>query len=443
MSNKSNDPFELDYMPPIVAASRRQARKFAVVTMGVVIGLVLLFLAWASLAEIDESVRGNGKIIPSSKTQMIANLEGGIIEEVFVREGDLVEPNQILMRIDKTIAQARYSGDRTQYVQFLATAARLRAQISGEDFVVPEIIQEEAPDVAAEEMNHYRESIAKVENEIAIAQDEVNQKKQELLEFEGKLEQSQEEKGFAEQELAMIEPLVKRGLTAKRDLLRLKRDISDLKGEISSANANIPRARSDFEQAQKELNKVKSDLRNQDLEQLRDIEVRLAEAQGQMTEYGDRMNRTDLRSPVKGIVKDVKVKTVGGVIEPGEDVIEIVPYEDKLLVEANINPKDVAFIHPGQKATVKVTAYDYAVYGSLEANLEGISADTSYDEQQQQWFYRIWLRTDDNHLEKAGEVLPIIPGMTAEVDILTNKRTVLQYILKPIIRGLDRSFTER
>lgn len=443
MSNKSNDPFELDYMPPIVAASRRQARKFAVVTMGVVIGLVLLFLVWASLAEIDESVRGNGKIIPSSKTQVIANLEGGIIEEVFVREGDVVEPNQILMRIDKTIAQARYSGDRTQYLQFLATAARLRAQINREDYVVPEIIQQEVPEVALEAMNHYRESMAKVENEIAIAQDEVNQKKQELLEFEGRLEQSQEEKGFAEQELAMIEPLVRRGLTAKRDLLRLKRDISDLKGEISSAKANIPRARSDYEQAQKELNKVKSDLRNQDLEQLRDIEVRLAEAQGQMIEYGDRMNRTDLRSPVKGIVKDVKVKTVGGVIEPGEDVIEIVPYEDRLLVEANINPKDVAFIHPGQKATVKVTAYDYAVYGSLEAKLEGISADTSYDEQQQQWFYRIWLRTDDNHLEKAGEVLPIIPGMTAEVDILTNKRTVLQYILKPIIRGLDRSFTER
>ena len=443
MSNKSNDPFELDYMPPIVAASRRQARKFAVVTMGVVIGLVLLFLVWASLAEIDESVRGNGKIIPSSKTQMIANLEGGIVEEVFVREGDVVEPNQILMRIDKTIAQARYSGDRTQYFQFLATAARLRAQINGEEYVVPEIIQKEAPDVAAEEMNHYRESMAKVENEVAIAQDEVNQKKQELLEFEGRLEQAEEEKGFAEQERAMIEPLVKRGLTAKRDLLRLQRDISDLKGEISSASANIPRARSDFEQAQKELNKVKNDLRNQDLEQLRDIEVRLAEAQGQMTEHGDRMNRTDLRSPVKGIVKDVKVKTVGGIIEPGEDVIEIVPYEDKLLVEANINPKDVAFIHPGQKATVKVTAYDYAVYGSLEAKLEGISADTSYDEQQQQWFYRIWLRTDDNHLEKAGEVLPIIPGMTTEVDILTNKRTVLQYILKPIIRGLDRSFTER
>lgn len=443
MTNQPNDPFELDYLPPIVAASRRQARRFAVVTMGVVIGLVMLFLFWASLAEIDESVRGNGKIIPSQKTQLIANLEGGIIEEIFVREGDLVEPDQILMRIDKTIAEARFSGDREQFLRYLAASARLRAQINGDEFVVPDEVLEGAPQIAQEEMAQYKAAVLKLENELAIANDEVNQKKQELLEFESRLAQAKEEKNLAQQELNMIEPLVRQGLTAKRDLIRIKRDISDLKGEIASAEANIPRAQADFEQAQKELEKVRTDLRNADQEQLRDIEVRLSEARGQMREFGDRVDRTDLRSPVKGIVKDVKIKTVGGVLEPGEDVIEIVPYEDNLVVEANIDPKDVAFIHPGQQATVKITAYDYAIYGGLDADLTGISADTSYDEQKQQWFYRIWLQTDANHLEKGEDSFPIIPGMTVEVDIKTGKRTVLQYIMKPIIRGLNRSFTER
>jgi len=437
------DPLELDYLPPVVAASRRQAKQFAVVTMGVIMGLVVLFFVWASLAKIDETVRGTGRIVPSQKTQMIANLEGGIVKAVLVKEGDIVEPNQVLMKIDKTIAQARYKGDREQYLSYLAAQARLQAQINGTDFAMPSEVTEEAPKIAEETMQHYQDALKQHASEAKIADEVVNQKKQGLIEIQSKLKQSQESYDLAQQELAMIEPLAEQGLTAKRDLLRLKRDLSELSGQIEGATAGVPKAQAELDQALQELQKVKGDLKNRDMEQLRDVQVKLAEEKGTMTENNDRVSRTDLRSPVKGIVKDIKVKTVGGVIQPGQNVIEIVPFEDALVLEANVTPRDIAFIHPGQHATIKITAYDFAIYGGLEGKLQEISADSTYDEQQKQWFYRVTLKADKNHLEKAGTVYPIIPGMAAEVDITTGKRTVLAYLMKPIIRGLNNSFTER
>lgn len=276
-----------------------------------------------------------------------------------------------------------------------------------------------------------------------IANKEILQKQKEIAEQKEKLNQAQDQLTLSEEEVKMVDPLVVEQLISKREILRLKRDTANLKGEVATAKEALAKNEAALEQAQFELNNVENKFQNEDYEQLRDIKIKLEEEHANLLEAQDRMTRTDMRSPVKGIVRDIKIKTIGGVVRGGEEIMQIVPFEDTLLVEANILPSDVAFLHPGQKASVKITAYDYAIYGSLDGKLLEISADTVHDPEQRKDFYRVFLRTDKNYLVHEGKKLPIIPGMTVEVDILTGSRTVMEYMLKPIIKGFSTSFKER
>jgi membrane fusion protein, adhesin transport system len=445
MANFRNSPrtSEYDFMAPKVAAGRISTRKFAVMTLIVIGSLVTLFLIWASFAPIDVVTRGHGQIIPSQRDQIISNLEGGIIKDILVKEGSLVEPGQVLMTIDPVIAKANYKAHREQYLRYLAAATRLQAQLNGKVFHVPEEIQETHPALAAEVQQHYFERKQQLETQQAIAKQVIIQKRQEVEEEKAKIKQAQDQFSLSQQELTMVEPLVAQQLISKREILRLRRDAANLEGAIATGKAAFLKDQAALEQSQYELKQIPIRFQNEDQEQLRDINIKLAEEKGAMLEAQNRMARTEMRSPVKGIVKDIKMKTIGGVIRGGEDVMEIVPYEDTLLVEANVLPRDVAFIHPGQEASVKVTAYDYTIFGSLKAKLIEISADTVYDPEQKKAFYRILLRSDKNYLLYKGKKLPITPGMAVEVDILTGSRTVMEYLLKPIIRAFSQSFTER
>lgn len=434
---------EYDFMAPKVAAKKTTTRKFALMTLTAICSLIILFLIWAFFAEIDVITRGNGHVIPSQKNQIISNLEGGIIKEVFVKEGDIVEASQALMIIDPTVAEARYKDHREQYLRYLAISARLQAQIEGEEYKVPEEIKKEFPSISMEEMQHYIDRQQQVNTQKSIAKQVILQKQQDVAEEKAKIAQAQEQLNLSQQELKMVEPLVKEQLISKREILRLKRDAANLKGEVATGKAALSKDEAVLEQAQYELKQIATRFQNEDQEQLRDIRIKLSEEKAAMLEAQDRMRRTELRTPVKGIVKEIKMKTVGGIIRGGEEVMEVVPFEDTLLIEANVLPSDVAFIHPGQEATVKITAYDYSIYGSLKGELLEISADTVHDPEQKKDYYRVLLRTDKNYLEHNGKMLPIIPGMTVEVDILTGSRTVMQYLLKPIIKGVSQSLRER
>lgn len=434
---------EFDYMAPKIAAKHTKGHRFALITLLIVGGFVTLFFLWASFAEIDVVTRGQGQVIPSQKTQVIAHLEGGVVKEILVKEGDLVEAGQVLMLIDPTVAESKYKTNKEQYLRYIATNARLQAQLNNQEYKVPEEVKTESPLIATESEEHYIQRTQQFNTQKSIAEATVKQKKQELEEDKERLAQSQEQLTLAQEELEMVSPLVAEELISKREILRLKRDVANLKGEVSKAKAAVAKDQAALTQAEQELIQVTNRFRMEDEEQLKELKIKLAEEQGEVRESKDRLARTEIRSPVKGIVKELKIKTVGGVARAGEDIITVVPFEDTLLVEAKVLPSDVAFLHPGQETTVKVTAYDYVIYGSLTGQLLKISADTVYDQEQKKDFYRVLVQTDKNYLEYKGKKLAIIPGMVVDVDVLTGERTVLQYLMKPFIRGAKESFSER
>jgi adhesin transport system membrane fusion protein len=434
---------ELEYMTPKVAATSTETHRFAVITFGVIGTLFILFIIWASFSTISVITNGHGKVIPSQKIQLISHLEGGIIQNVLVREGELVNAGQVLMRLDPNVAQAREKSKREEYLRYLAAADRLQAQIDDKDYTVPDIVKRESPLIAEAEMTHYRERIQQIATQKSIAEQVVIQKRQELEEEKARLTQAETQYELSTKEVKMVSPLVAEQLISKREILRLERDTANLKGEIAKSKASLPKIQAALEQAQFELKQVETRFQNEDLEVLRDVKLKLAEAKGLMFETQDRLNRAEIISPVKGIVKEIKVKTPGGVIRPGEEVMEIVPLDDTLIVEVMVLPSDVAFLHPDQEASVKIAAYDFSIYGSLKGRLIEISPDTVHDQELRKDFYRVKVITDKNYLEHNGKKLPIIPGMTADVDILTGDRTIMQYLLKPILKGAQESFRER
>lgn len=356
----------------------------------------ICFFTWAHFANLDEVTHGQGKVIPSQKIQVIQNLEGGIVREISVREGQMVKKDQVLMVLDDIRFSGGYQENRLKELALTAKVERLTAQMNNQAFSPSAAVSKGVPELVASERELYNSKRREMENlthNLSLIQRQVN----------------------------MTKPLLKSGAVSQVEVLQLEQQASETKSKISSAqSASLD-----------ELNKAKTEL-----SQVKQNEVALK----------DRLDRTTIRSPVKGIVQQLHVNTIGGVINPGVDVIEIVPLDDTLLVSARVKPSDIGFIHPGQNATVKISAYDYAIYGGLEGKVELISADTKIDETkkpQEEGYYEIWVRTQKNHLGNQQTPLQIIPGMTARVDILTGKKTVLAYILKPILRAKQSALRER
>jgi len=368
--------------------------------------VIIVLTIWAKFAIIDEYTRANGKVIPSSQVQVIQNLEGGILSEIFVHEGDTVQKGEVLLRIDDTRFASDFREGQAKYLSLLASTARLKAEDQGMTKVeYPEIIKNEAPDVMADENNLFVQRQQQLDASLSTLKRSYN---------------------LAKEELDITKPLVEEGIMSQLELIRLERQVNEIKGKIDQA-------REDFEsKAHEEYNKQ---------------QAQLAQLTQALSAMKDRMVRTTVRSPVKGTVKKINIATIGGVIKPGMDIMEIVPLEDTLLIEAKVRPKDIAFIHPGQPAMVKFTAYDYSIYGGLHGLVEYISADTIEDAEAQgpkkESFYKILVRTNTNHLGTVEKPLPIIPGMVCTVDILTGDKSVLDYIMKPILKARQNALRER
>ena len=393
---------DLEYVKNARAAMRGDRVLGANLLLLAVIGVVLAFIVWAAGAEIDEVTKGAGKVIPSSSIQTIQNLEGGIVAEILVSEGSWVEKDEILLRIDDTLSASSYRENLAKSQALEAALARLLAEARGGERVdFPEALVDKRPDLVAREKALFQK------------------RKEEISEQSEIIDRSLR---LASDELTMTIPLVQKGIVSRVEQLRLEREVNELEGRRKELVGGSQQA------AMEKYNEVKAQL-----EELDEI----------LEGREDRVLRTLVRSPVAGTVNKLYINTIGGVVQPGEPIVDIVPKNETLLVEAKIRPSDIAFLSPGQKATLKFSAYDFALYGGLEGTVEHISADTIEDEIDQQHYYMIKVRNAEGKLVKKGEELPIIPGMTVEVDVLTGRRTVLQYLLKPFHRMRFNALRER
>ncbi|GHE22862.1 HlyD family type I secretion periplasmic adaptor subunit [Halomonas urumqiensis] len=413
-----------------------RARTFLYVVVLAVAGLI----TWAYFAPIDEVTRGSGRVIPSSQLQKVQSFDGGVVQNIQVREGQLVEAGQVLMSIDPTRFVSNFRENRAQAQSLRAKAERLRALVTETPFNPAEDLRTNAPDIVAQEREVYESRREELRQQEGILEDRIRQREEELNEAIARRDTAQREANMASQELNLTRPLLSSGAVSEVEVLRLQRDVSRATGERNQAAAAVARLESAVEEAKAQLSEVgverRSDWRNDLAQVLGDLSALDESSAG----LQDRVRLAELRSPVDGVVQRLAINTLGGVVQPGQDVVDIIPSDDQLLVEARIAPQDIAFLRPGQPATIKLTAYDFAIYGGLQAEIDHISADTITDDNDNT-FYLVRVRTVEG-VEPDSDI-SVIPGMTAQVDILTGKRTVMQFLLKPVLRAWNNSMGER
>lgn len=407
--------------------------------------VLLLFAAgafWASVSEIEEVTRGMGKVIPASQIQVVQNLEGGILSEILVKVGDMVQKDQLLLRIDETRFSSSFQQNRSKYLSNKAKATRLQAETSGTPFRVPLDVMKENPEIGVREQELYDSRKTELRSSLEIKQQQINQRNNELKELNTKLGELNKTYVLFQKELTLTKPLVAQGAVSEMEVLRLERQASEMQGEMETIKQSLPRAQSKIEESQVALKELRLAFFNKAKAELNDVMSQLGEDSATSIALKDRLNRTLVKSPVNGTINRLLINTVGGVIQPGMNLVEIVPAEGTLLIETKIKPSDIAFLRPNQQATVKFTAYDFTIYGGLDAKLEQISADSITDDKGNS-YYLVQLRTGKNYLGPTTNPLPIIPGMIASVDILTGKKTILSYLLKPVLRAKYMALRER
>jgi adhesin transport system membrane fusion protein len=433
---------DTEFMPEVDGTILEDSPWFARITVWLVSACLIAALIWAKFAVLEEVTTGEGKAIPSSKIQVIQNLEGGIVSEIFVREGQVVEKNDVLMRLDDTRFLSNQGETEADRLSLIARIERLSAEAEDRPLVIPEEIKRLAPQLAEDELALYHSRQQRLESEQRTLGEQLRQKTQELAEFRAKAQQYSSSLGLLQQELNMSKPLVATGAISQVEILRLQRSAVEVRGSLNATNLAIPRAESAVSEIKSKIEESELAFRSEAFKELNELRTELKKITATSSAIQDRVSRTTVISPVKGIVKQLKINTIGGVVQPGSDMLEIVPLEDNLLIEAKVRPQDVAFLHPGQKAMVKFSAYDFTIYGGLKANLELISADTITDEEGNS-FYLIQVRTDKSHLGSDEHPLLIIPGMIATVDIITGEKSVLDYLLKPVLKARAEALRER
>ena len=429
-------------------------------TIWAMAALLFSFLVWSYFASIQQVTSGTGKIIPSTQVQVIQSLDGGVLQELFVQEGMQVTKNQPIARIDDTRFRSDFAEQKQEVDSLRANIIRLRAELSSilignnEQWqrqieinkkvpVYPEDLQVNAPLMVTRQQEEYSERLDNLINQLAIQTQKINQREQEVAELESKVNTLTISYQIATKELNLTKPLAEKNIVSKIELYKLERSVNELKGELSAVSLLAPKLKS----AQQEsiLNRRETILayRAESRAELNELQNKLSRINESQVGAQDKVTKALINSPVIGTIKTVHINTLGGVVKPGETIVEIVPTEDKLMVEAKIKPRDIGFLYPGLPAVVKITAYDFARYGGLTGKVEHISADTTQDEEGNS-FYLIRVRTDASSIKNSkGVEMPIIPGMLTEVDVITGKRTILEYILNPILRAKEAALRER
>ena len=400
---------------------------------------VVVMIVWATFAEVDIVTRGQGKVIPSRQVQILGSQDGGVITEILVREGDLVQQGELLLKLDQTRSQSNLGENMAERSGLIVRAARLRAMVDGQPFEPSQVMLTETADIVYQEQQLYDSRLEELEVQKGIARQQLKQRREELRELGVRRGQLGRELELATEELSRTTPMIESGAVSPVEVLRLQREVNKAEGELKQTRAQLSRISASISEAEGKLAGVDLEFSNGVREQLADTVNRI----NALTEAGaglsDRVRQTNLLSPVTGTIKQLLYNTVGGIVLPGRDIVELIPADDSLLVEVRVRPQDIAFMAPGQVANVKVTAYDFVVYGGLEGKVEQIGADTVLDEEGNA-FYEVSVRTTTVAF---GKDQPIIPGMTVEVDILTGKKTIMAYLMKPVLRAQQRSLSER
>lgn len=437
----SGDQRDLDYVSSASAAVLQQSPRGAQILLLVIALCFVFFLVWAGFAQVDEFTRGEGRVIPSQQVQIIQNLEGGILDELFVSEGEHVERGQALLRIDDTrFSSSLREADVTLHQLELKTE-RLKAEANASPFL-PEINENWTESMVARELELYNSRLRELKSSKGVLAQQVNQKTQEFSELEAKKEQLSGSLKLLGQELERMREAAVGGAISEIELLRMERQYNDMRGELNAATLAIPRAHASLEESREKLENAELSFRREAREELNKIVLELSKLSETSSALADRVERTLVRSPVAGTVKRFMVNTIGGVIQPGMDIAEIVPSEELLVVEAKIRPADIAYLHPGQTANIRFSAYDFAVMGGLEGRLVHLSPDTIEDEKGER-YYLARVQTKGSFSSPDGKELPIIAGMTVTVDVLTGKKSILSYLLKPILKTKQLALRER
>jgi adhesin transport system membrane fusion protein len=441
-TNKPVSNEDLSFASSAAAAVLHQSPRGGQQLLWMIMAFVVGIVVWAAFAGIDEFTRGEGRVIPSRSVQLIQNLEGGIVAEVFVREGQIVKRGEPVIRLDSIGFSSSLRETEVNQSQLQAKATRLKAEAEGKDFPEAQLLSVllDGPVYAEKNLFLARQLENMASSQIIVQQ--ITQKKQELSEIAAKGMQLSRSYRLLKEELDLTQPLVAEGAVSRVELLRLLRQANDLKGELEAVNLSTPRIESSLVELEQTLKAQKSAFKSQAQADYNDVKAELSRLQETTQAIADQVDRRVVKSPVTGTIKQLFVKTLGGVVQPGMDLLEIVPSEDSLRIETKIRPADIAFMHPGQKATIKFTAYDFSIHGGLQGEVVNISPDTILDEEGES-FYLVQIETESSFLGAESEPLPIIPGMTVNVDVLTGKKTVLDYILKPILKTKQLALRER
>lgn len=434
-------PEDIEYMSSLSAAVLEQQTSKSHIAVWLSSIAILWLVVWSSFAQIDERTRGIGKVVPSQKIQTVQNLEGGIVSEIYVREGDRVKKGQPLMKIQDVGFTGSYNEKQLKIDELKAKYYRLNAEANAQNFSVPAADRKEMATLISQEESLHMSNQNQLSNSVAIIDAQVSQKQNELLESKSKREELKNAYDLISREIAITEPLTKNNVVSEVQFLQMKRQATMIKGDYDATEHTIARIRENIAELQKRRMDVVYAFRNKAKLDLNDVVAQLQQSKESESVLADRVDRTIVRSPVKGTINQILINTIGGVVKPAMDLLEIVPDDDVLLIEARIKPSDIAYIYPGQKANVKFTAYDFSIYGGLKGKVKNVSANTITDEKGNS-FYLVTVETDKSFLVKNGKPLEIMSGMTADVDILTGKKTVMDFILKPILKVKQNSLGE-
>ena len=439
----SKGPRADGFVVDAAAAIRTRSVRGQQLLIWVIFLCLIAIFVWAYLAVLDEVVRGSGKVIPTSQVQVVQNLEGGIIERIDVSEGELVTPGEILLTIDDTRFDSSLQESRIRSLSLQAKMIRLQAEADGLDAMpqAPAEMSQALPQIFEQERQLFAERRSALEANHSIFAQQVAQKRHAIAEMSSRSARLKRSLDLTEKELKVTRPLRDQGAVSEVEVLRLQRQVNDLRGDLDETKLAILRAGAELAEAEQRQVELDAAFRKEVRSELNEVSAELNAFNASNVALEDRVRRTQVRSPIRGVVKTLLVRTVGGVVQPGMDLVEIVPVGESLLVEAKVNPRDIAFLRPGLPAKVKLTAYDFAIYGGLEAQVEHISADTFIEENGDP-YYLVRVRTTEPTLVKNGKPFSIMPGMTAEVDILVGEKTLLSYLLKPVLRARENALRE-
>lgn len=401
------------------------------------IGVAILTL-WAALAQVDEVTRGTGKVIPSSRAQLVQAADPAVVREILVRSGQQVKKGQLLVRLDASEAESALGQLETESERLAVRAERLSQEARGESGLGCE-----PGTVCESERGLQQARLAAAQSQQRALSAAIEQRRRDLGEANATVASLESSLALARQQVSMLQPLAEQGIVPRTELLTAQREAVDLQGRLSAARQGVARAQAAVSQAQADLSSAQLDFREQTLTERSEVEAQLAVNQETMRGAVARRNRNELRAPADGVVNDVKVNTVGGFVAPGEQLMQVIPVGERLLVEARIKPGDIGFISVGDPAVVKVTAYDFSIYGALNGKVQQVSADSIYDEVERQAYYTVLVETDQSFISSGGSRFPILPGMVCEIEVITGFKSVLSYLLKPIKKAFGQALTER